>query len=98
MPGTPLALATLSLRALLFRYQDRLLEYIRETPDFISPPEKRQEILTRLSEPLQDLSVSRASFSWGVPVPGDSRHVMYVWFDALTNYISGTTSTQLLLL
>lgn len=71
------------------RYQQQLIEHIKSHPGFVSPPEKHNEILRRLEEPLQDLSCSRASFSWGVPVPGDEKHVMYVWFDALTNYISG---------
>ncbi|KAL8433292.1 hypothetical protein ACSSS7_003976 [Eimeria intestinalis] len=71
------------------RYQQQLIDYIKTHPEFIGPPEKRNEILKRLEEPLQDLSCSRASFTWGVPVPGDEKHVMYVWFDALTNYISG---------
>ncbi|KAL8450194.1 hypothetical protein Emag_003348 [Eimeria magna] len=71
------------------RYQQQLIDHIKTHPEFIGPPEKRNEILKRLEEPLQDLSCSRASFTWGVPVPGDEKHVMYVWFDALTNYISG---------
>jgi len=72
----------------LSEYRDRLLEYYEEHPGFISPEGKRNEILGFLSEELRDLSVSRTTFTWGVPVPGDPDHVMYVWFDALTNYLT----------
>ena len=72
------------------KYQDRLIEHIKSNPGFIVPEQYRTEILSRLeAEPLEDLCVSRTSFDWGIPVPGNSKHVMYVWFDALTNYISG---------
>mmetsp|Transcript_13998 Transcript_13998/g.27990 ORF Transcript_13998/g.27990 Transcript_13998/m.27990 type:complete len:908 (-) Transcript_13998:392-3115(-) len=71
------------------KYQERLVEHIQKNPEFIKPDFRRNEILQRLQEPLQDLSVSRTTFTWGVPVPGDDKHVMYVWFDALTNYLSG---------
>ncbi|XP_026193897.1 uncharacterized protein LOC34619189 [Cyclospora cayetanensis] len=71
------------------RYQERLIEHIKSHPGFVAPVEKENEILRRLQEPLHDLSCSRASFTWGVPVPDDERHVMYVWFDALTNYLTG---------
>ncbi|PFH32122.1 methionyl-tRNA synthetase [Besnoitia besnoiti] len=70
------------------KYRNRLLKHIEEHPDFIRPEERRKNILKRLEEPLLDLSCSRTTFSWGVPVPGDEKHVMYVWFDALTNYYS----------
>jgi methionyl-tRNA synthetase len=73
----------------LGKYQDAIIEHIRKHPEFIQPESRRHEILNRLGEGLKDLSVSRASFSWGIPVPGDTRHVIYVWFDALLNYISG---------
>ncbi|EPR59974.1 methionyl-tRNA synthetase [Toxoplasma gondii GAB2-2007-GAL-DOM2] len=72
------------------KYQARLVKHINENPDFIRPEERRKNILKRLEEPLLDLSCSRTTFSWGVPVPGDEKHVMYVWFDALTNYYSAT--------
>ena len=72
------------------KYQDRLIEHIRSNPNFIVPEQYRTEILTRLeTDPLEDLCVSRTSFNWGIPVPKSDSHVMYVWFDALTNYISG---------
>jgi methionyl-tRNA synthetase len=72
------------------RYQDQLIAHIKDNPGFIVPEQYRTEILSRLeAEPLEDLCVSRTSFDWGIPVPGNEKHVMYVWFDALTNYISG---------
>lgn len=69
-------------------YGERLLAHIEANPDFIQPRTKRNEIISFLKEGLRDLSVSRTSFSWGIPVPGNERHVIYVWFDALTNYIT----------
>jgi len=74
----------------LSKYCDKLIEYIESNPDFIQPREHRASILYRLkTEGLKDLSISRTSFDWGIPVPNDLNHVMYVWFDALTNYLSG---------
>lgn len=82
----------------LSKYQDFVIKHITENPEFIFPQEKRNEILDRLKEPLNDLSISRTTFNWGVPIPNsfdgksndvDENHVMYVWFDALTNYLSG---------
>ncbi|MBQ4492392.1 MAG: methionine--tRNA ligase, partial [Deltaproteobacteria bacterium] len=70
------------------KYQDALLEYIDAHPDFIQPLSRRNEILGFIREGLRDLSISRTSFSWGIPVPNDPKHVVYVWFDALTNYIT----------
>ncbi len=70
------------------KYQDRILEHIESNPDFIQPKSRRNEILSFVREGLRDLSISRTSFSWGIPVPGNEKHVIYVWFDALTNYIS----------
>lgn len=73
----------------LSKYQDLLLKYIYDHPDFIQPSIRKNEILGFLeNEKLQDISISRNTFDWGIPVPNDSSHVMYVWFDALTNYIS----------
>lgn len=73
----------------LSKYQDKLLDYLYSHPDFIQPSIRRNEILGFLeSEELQDISISRNTFDWGIPVPNDSSHVMYVWFDALINYIS----------
>ncbi len=71
------------------RYQEPLLRHIEENPDFVQPVSRRNEILSFVREGLRDLSISRTSFSWGIPVPGDPAHVIYVWFDALTNYITG---------
>jgi methionyl-tRNA synthetase len=70
------------------KYQDQLLAHIESNPDFIQPKSRRNEILSFVREGLRDLSISRTTFSWGIPVPGNDRHVIYVWFDALTNYIS----------
>eukprot|EP00750_Incisomonas_marina_P014021 INCI17585.3.p2 GENE.INCI17585.3~~INCI17585.3.p2 ORF type:complete len:551 (+),score=117.91 INCI17585.3:119-1771(+) len=73
------------------RYQQQLIDHINANPEFIQPESQRNMILSRLQEPLQDLSASRplSSLKWGIPLPKDPTHVMYVWFDALTNYISG---------
>ena len=57
-------------------------------PDFIGPAERRNEVVSFVKSGLKDLSISRTTFNWGVPVPGDDKHVMYVWVDALTNYIT----------
>jgi len=70
------------------KYQDALIRHIEENPDFIQPRSRRNEILSFVREGLRDLSISRTSFSWGIPVPGNDKHVVYVWFDALTNYIT----------
>lgn len=70
------------------KYQERLVKFHQENPTFLQPEVRRQEILKRLEEPLQDLSCSRTTFSHGVPLPNDPKHVMYVWFDALSNYLS----------
>jgi methionyl-tRNA synthetase len=70
------------------RFQDALLQHIEANPDFIQPRTRRNEILNFVREGLRDLSISRTSFSWGIPVPDNDRHVIYVWFDALTNYIT----------
>jgi len=72
----------------LSAYQDRLLALYERQPDFIAPPERRNEILSFVKSGLKDLSISRTTFDWGIPVPGDESHVMYVWVDALTNYIT----------
>ncbi len=70
------------------KFQQALLDHIEAHPDFIQPKSKRNEIISFVKEGLRDLSVSRTTFSWGIPVPGNDKHVIYVWFDALTNYIS----------
>ncbi len=73
----------------LSAYQDRLLQHYEANPEFIGPRERRNEVVSFVKSGLKDLSVSRTTFDWGVPVPGDPKHVMYVWVDALTNYITG---------
>jgi methionyl-tRNA synthetase len=72
----------------LDRYQDQLLAYYEAHPEFIEPESRRNEVISFVKGGLEKLSVSRTSFSWGIPVPGNPKHVMYVWFDALTNYYS----------
>ena len=74
----------------LSKYQKQLLDLYKKHPEFISPKSKRQEIINRVKEGLRDLSISRASFDWGIPLPFDKKHVTYVWFDALFNYYSAT--------
>ncbi|MEM6902930.1 MAG: methionine--tRNA ligase, partial [Pseudomonadota bacterium] len=72
----------------LSAWQDRLLEFYEANPDFILPTARRNEVLSFVKGGLKDLSVSRTTFDWGVPVPGDDDHIMYVWLDALTNYLT----------
>jgi methionyl-tRNA synthetase len=72
----------------LSKFQEPLLEHYRAHPEFITPEIRRNEMIAFVSAGLRDLSVSRTSFTWGIPVPDDPTHVMYVWFDALTNYIT----------
>ncbi|WP_375457927.1 methionine--tRNA ligase [uncultured Enterovirga sp.] len=74
----------------LSAYGDRLLAHYGEHPDFIGPETRRNEIVAFINRGLEDLSISRTTFAWGVPVPDDPAHVMYVWVDALTNYLTGT--------
>lgn len=74
----------------LSEYQEKLLKLYSDQPDFIGPPERRNEVISFVKSGLQDLSVSRTTFDWGVPVPGAPGHIMYVWVDALTNYLSAT--------
>ena len=74
----------------LSKYQDRLLEYYEQHPDFIQPESRRNEMINNFLKPgLSDLCVSRSSFKWGIPVEFDPGHVIYVWIDALSNYITG---------
>jgi len=71
------------------KYQDRLMEYIEQNPDFIQPESRKKEMVNNFLKPgLQDLCVSRSSFTWGIPVEFDPGHVIYVWIDALSNYIT----------
>ena len=69
-------------------YQDKILSYIEEHPDFIQPVSRRNEMINFIKQGLEDLCISRTSFDWGIPVPIDEKHVIYVWFDALTNYLT----------
>jgi len=73
----------------LSSYQDKLLKLYAERPDFIGPDSRKNEVVSFVKGGLRDLSISRTTFDWGVKVPGDEEHVMYVWVDALTNYITG---------
>jgi len=74
----------------LSKYQQALLDYYEKNPDFIGPNERRNEIISFVRSGLRDLSISRTTFNWGVEVPGNPAHVMYVWVDALTNYLTAT--------
>ncbi len=74
----------------LSAYQDRLLAHYDANPDFIGPDARRNEVLSFVRGGLQDLSISRTTFDWGLAVPGAPKHVMYVWVDALNNYLTGT--------
>jgi len=73
----------------LSAYQDRLLALYAQQPDFVGPDTRKNEVVSFVKSGLRDLSISRTTFDWGVKVPGDGEHVMYVWVDALTNYITG---------
>ena len=70
------------------KYADRLLKYIEENPDFIQPVSRRNEMINFINQGMEDLCISRTSFDWGIPVPIDDKQVIYVWFDALTNYLT----------
>ncbi len=72
----------------LSEYQDLLLNFYEKNPDFIQPASRKNEVISFVKSGLKDLSVSRTSFNWGIPVPGNDKHIMYVWLDALTNYIT----------
>lgn len=73
----------------LSAYQDKLLKLYTDHPDFVGPDSRKNEVVSFVRGGLRDLSISRTTFDWGVKVPGDAEHVMYVWVDALTNYITG---------
>ena len=74
----------------LSKYQKQLEEYIESNPDFIYPESRKKEMINNFIKPgLQDLCISRSTFKWGIPFPGDEKHVIYVWVDALLNYITG---------
>jgi methionyl-tRNA synthetase len=72
----------------LSKWEKPLLEYYKKNPDFISPESRKNEVISFVKSGLKDLSVSRKSFSWGIHVPGNKEHIIYVWLDALTNYLS----------
>ena len=73
----------------LSKYEDALLKYIEEHPEFIKPEGKKNEVIAFIKQGLQDLSISRTTFDWGIPLELEEGHVIYVWFDALTNYLTG---------
>ena len=72
----------------LSKWEKPLLDFYKKNPDFISPNSRKNEVISFVKNGLKDLSISRKSFSWGIKVPDDEHHVIYVWLDALTNYIS----------
>ncbi len=72
----------------LSKYQDRLLDLFENDPDFLQPETRRNEMISFVKQGLEDLCISRSTFDWGIPVPIDDKHVIYVWLDALTNYIT----------
>lgn len=72
----------------LSKYQDRLLEMFENNPEFLQPDSRRNEMIAFVKQGLEDLCISRSTFDWGIPVPIDEKHVIYVWLDALTNYIT----------
>lgn len=71
------------------KYQDWWLQFIEENPDFIQPESRRNEMINFVKQGLEDLCITRTTFDWGIPVPFDKKHVVYVWFDALLNYLTG---------
>lgn len=79
----------------LSKYQDRLLKLYEERPEFVLPETRRNEIVSFVKSGLEDLSLSRSNFTWGIPVPDDPEHVIYVWFDALFNYLSAVDTPEL---
>ena len=73
----------------LSKYQDKLLDFYKKNPNFVVPKERLAEVVSFVKSGLKDLSISRTNINWGVPFPGDDKHVTYVWADALNNYITG---------
>lgn len=71
------------------KYRERLLDHIEKNPDFIQPQSRKNEVVNYIRDHLEDFSISRQTMKWGIPVPGDSEQVIYVWFDALINYLTG---------
>ncbi len=78
----------------LSRYQQKLLDFYKEHPSFVQPQSRLNEVLSFVEAGLEDLSVSRTTFQWGIPVPGNAKHVMYVWFDALANYYTALKAPE----
>ena len=74
----------------LSKWETKLLQFYKDNPNFIAPVSRRNEVVSFVSSGLRDLSISRTSFNWGIAVPDDEKHIMYVWLDALTNYITAT--------
>ena len=72
----------------LSEFQNLLLNFYEKNPDFIQPASRKNEVISFVKSGLKDLSISRTSFDWGIPVPGNDKHIMYVWLDALTNYLT----------
>jgi len=79
----------------LSKYQKFLLDLYKKSSEFVLPNERKNEVINRVKEGLQDLSITRTSFNWGIPFPLDKKHIIYVWFDALINYYSSINSTKL---
>lgn len=80
------------------KYADRLVEYYNEHPDFIMPETRKNEMLNNFINPgLEDLALTRTSFNWGVPVPSNPKHVIYVWIDALCNYITAPDTSPMMI-
>lgn len=78
----------------LSKYKNKLIEFYKKNPKFILPKNKKKEILNRLNKGLLDLSISRTSFDWGIPLPFDKKHICYVWFDALLNYYTAVRKNK----
>jgi methionyl-tRNA synthetase len=78
----------------LSAFQDKLLELYEAQPDFVQPDSRRNEVISFVKQGLSDLSISRTTIKWGIPVPGDEKHVFYVWFDALMTYMSAVENDQ----
>ena len=74
----------------LSHYQKQLLEYYKSHPEFLQPPQRANEVIRFVEEGLRDLAVSRSKIRWGIPVPSDKGHVIYVWFDAVIGYLSAS--------
>ena len=72
----------------LSNYQDKLLEFFKNNPNFLAPDMRKNEVISFVESGLRDLSISRTTFNWGIPVPNDEKHIMYVWMDALSNYLT----------